>query len=162
MTKFTSTYTDHDYAAEAKLFNENFLCKFQLFVDLYNKLNNVTLSVNDALWVESIVDQFTAVSITLQAQTATPIKRNTKSTKLLSYEQFNAENGTSTAHTIFNQLRGKQPQTRSELAVALDMRLSTVCGQVTPLLVAGLVRVVGTKLDSSSNRLVETLVAVQK
>jgi DNA-binding transcriptional ArsR family regulator len=163
---------DQIYREEAKAYTQNFLAKFGIFVGLYNKLNNTSHSVENALCTSLILDQYIATAAFLQGNTtaSTPtVARKTakvktngkpKTTKALSYADFQEENGTAVAHAIYAYLK-KQNQaiSRSEIAKGMGIRLSTVCGQIFPMEEAGLVTVVGTKIDESSGRSVEILIA---
>ena len=162
------------YREEAKQFTADFLTKFGIFVGLYNKLNNTSLSVEQALWTIDLVELFTAVANGIKASSvnnhiANPLvsqqksskkKLNSKpkSTKALSYEQFQVENGTSVAHEIYKYIKKQNiPMSRAEIASGISVRLSTVCGQVNKMIDAGLLYVAGRKLDVDSNREVEIL-----
>lgn len=163
--------SDQLYRAEAQEFTDAFLSGFGIFVGLHNKLNNTNLSVEDALWTSDMVEAYQAVSgivkATTGSKTTTVAKKSQakstgkpKSTKRLSYEQFQVENGTSVAHAIYKEMKKQGTAfSRIEIAKALGIRLSTVCGQIFAMEEAGLVRVVGTKIDADSNRKVELLQA---
>jgi DNA-binding transcriptional ArsR family regulator len=160
--------SDQTQRVEATAFADNFLKGFGIYVGLYNKINGTALSVESALWEESIMKSYQMISNlvrttnTLNKIPQAPAKiasKAPKSTKKLSYEAFQAENGTSVAHLIYAFLKNNEPMTRTELATRLKLRLSTVCGQIVPLQDAGLVSVIGTKIDEDSNRTVEILKA---
>lgn len=166
--------SDQMYREEAKKFTQDFLAKFGIFVGLYNRLNGTSLSVEQALWTTDMVELFQAVSQGIQAAAGNsqpntiavasvrqPNSRKKltgkpKSTKRLSYEQFQVENGTSVAHLIYKHLKAQNtPMSRTEIAKALNLRLSTVCGAVFSMIDAGLVYVSGRTIDQDSNREVE-------
>ena len=144
--------------------NQFGLEEFGIYVGLFNKINKTSISVKEALRTERMVHQYIAVSSGMQAETVTAetiISKRSKSTKALSYAQFQVKNGTSVAHSIYQRLKSsKTPQTRYELASTMSIRLSTICGQITPMEIAGLVKVVGTKKDPITLRTVELLVAM--
>lgn len=151
------------YRQEAKALTEDFLKKFGIFVGLYNKLNSTALSVENALYDNDIVAQFRIVSGLMQNNVKSPKTASTgikrpKSTKLLSYEQFQLENGTRAEHSIYKLLK-KQNQglSRTEIAKKLSIRVSTVCGAISRMMEAGLVTVTGIKIDEETNRKVELL-----
>lgn len=58
---------------------------------------------------------------------------------------------------ILDALFLRPPMTRSELAKATKMRLSSVCGRVNELIEAGEVAVSGTVWDSETERNVEAV-----
>jgi DNA-binding transcriptional regulator GbsR (MarR family) len=159
--------SDDSYREEARIVTENFLKSFGIFVGLYNKLNNTVLSVEDALYEDTIMQAYKTMSAelkTVKKIVGTPeaitkmVNKRPKSTKLLSYEAFKASNGSSCAHLIYTELKkSKEPMTRAELSSVLDLRISTVCGRINELEEAGLVWVVGTKVDEDSQRQVELL-----
>jgi hypothetical protein len=162
---------DQMYREEAKQFTQDFLTKFGVFVGLYNKTNGTVLSVEDALFTESILDLYvqatnlikntsnpSSTTVAAASQVKSNVSKKPKSTKKLSYEQFQVENGTSVAHAIYTFLKKQDvPMSRLEIATAMKIRLSTVCGQIHAMAEAGLVHVVGEKIDENSNRTVELL-----
>jgi predicted transcriptional regulator len=84
-----------------------------------------------------------------------------KSTKRLSYEQFQTEHGSTVAHKIYRFLREQNTAlSRQQIANEMGIRLSTVCGQIHPMLDAGLVVTQGTTTDPDSGRKVELIFAV--
>lgn len=166
------------YREEAQKLTQDFLTSFGIFVGFYNKVNNTTMSVEDALHNDDMLPLYFAMSNDLKEGVASTTQNNTtaivpvgqpnytkrvgkpKSTKRLSYEQFQVENGTSVAHAIYKEMRKQgQAMSRIEIARALNIRLSTVCGQIFAMEEAGLVQCVGTKVDPDSNRKVELLIA---
>lgn len=175
----TAWSSDQMYREEAKRFTQDFLAKFGIFVGLYNRLNGTNLSVEQALWTTDMVDLFSAVSQDIrdgfngnppsspkgisvvgvsQPNSKKKINGKPKSTKRLSYEQFQVENGTSVAHLIYKHLKKEDaPKSRTEIARELNLRLSTVCGAVFQMIDAGLVYVSGRIIDQDSNREVETV-----
>jgi len=136
---------------------ENTNAQFGIFVGFYNKINNTSVSVKAALSDLEIVSLYEKAAVVTKC-TPSLIKKQVKSTKSLSYEQFQVENGTSVAHAIYKHLRTtKSTLSRTEIADSLAVRLCTVCGQVNAMLTAGLLEVAGTKIDELSNRTVEIL-----
>lgn len=163
---------DQSYRDEAIVYTREFLAKFGIFVGLYNRLNNTSFSVEQALWKTEILDKYTAVSFFLQGNSSVfsitapkkfkrvKIERKPKTTKTISYQDFQTEHGTSVAYCIYKFLKQQnEPFSRAEIAKQMGIRLSTVCGQIFSMEEAGLVTVVGTKLDEESQRTVEILVA---
>lgn len=136
--------------------------EFGIFVGLYNKLNNTDYSVAEALQSQTILDTFKITAASLQSTTQTvqnQLKNVTSSTKRLSYESFQKSHGSSVAYKIYTFLKQENsPLSRAEIASKMGIRLCTVCGQVNAMAKAGLVEVVGTKVDETSEREVETLV----
>lgn len=135
--------------------------EFGIFVGLYNKLNGTTYTVNEALQSQTILDTFSITTASLKSTTQTVQSqlKNVTSTKKLSYEAFQKEHGSSVAYKIYTFM--KQTNTsmsRAEIAEAMGIRLSTVCGQINQMAKAGLVQIVGNKIDKSSKREVETLI----
>jgi len=136
---------------------ENTNAQFGIFVGFYNKINNTSISVKEAAATLEITSIYEKVSVVAKCIPLTVIKK-VKSTKSLSYEHFQAQNGTSVAHTIYKHLKTTKGQvSRREIAEALSLRLSTVCGQVNALLGAGVLEVIGAKVDEQSDRSVEVL-----
>ena len=136
---------------------------FGVFVGLFNKLNNTSFSVKEALSNPELTQLFAATAQTLQSNTTTAsVKsqaKSSKNTKKLSYEQFQTEHGTTVAHAIYSYCKAQGVAlSRAEIAEGLNVRLSTVCGQVFNLIEAGLLAVNGTKVDENSGREVETLI----
>lgn len=124
-----------------------FLLEFAGFVTAYNAANGTNLSV----------ESYTIIANPVKVKG----KKAAKSTKALSYEQFQQENGSSVAHAIYKMMKAEGvPMSRVEIAQTLAIRLSTVCGQIHLMLEAGLVAVVGTKVDENSNRTVELIQAL--
>ena len=137
--------------------------EFGIFVGLFNKLNGTSISVNEALKCPAMVDSFKITSASLQSNTTTQVvktqAKSASSTKKLSYEQFQSANGTSVAYKIYKHMKAvNKKMSRADIAAEMNIRLSTVCGQINLMLEAGLVEVTGTKVDLSSNREVEVLV----
>lgn len=164
--------SDQNYREEAIAYTKDFLAKFGIFVGLYNRLNNTSLSVEQALWKTEVLEKYTAISFFLQGNssvfsTSAPkkvkkVKMNGKprTTKAISYQDFQTEHGTSVAYSIYTFLKKQNtPLSRAEIAQQMGIRLSTVCGQIFPMEEAGLVTVVGTKIDENSQRTVEVLMA---
>jgi len=83
------------------------------------------------------------------------VKKNL--TKALSYSEFCKEYAGTTAVAILGFVKKNPDATRRQVAEQLQMRLSTVCGAVHPLVRDGYVNVTGKVLDTDSNRYVETL-----
>ena len=138
------------------------LTSFGVFVGLYNKLNNTSFSVKQALSNPELTTLFAATAQTLQSNTITTSVKNqvksSKSTKRFSYEAFQTEHGTTAAHAIYSYCKTQNKSlSRAEIADGLNMRLSTVCGQVFNLIEAGLLVVDGTKVDEKTGREVETV-----
>ena len=136
---------------------------FGVFVGLYNKLNNTSFSVKQALSTPELTQLFAATAQTLQSNTITTSSKSqgksSKSTKKLSYEAFQTEHGTTVAHAIYSYCKTQGVSlSRAEIADGLNVRLSTVCGQVFNLIEAGLLVVDGTKVDENSGREVETVI----
>ena len=162
--------SNQSYRAEAKMYTDAFLASFGIYVGFYNKINGPALSVEQALWEDSILVAYQVSAMTVRNTNkangipkapAKAASKAPKSTKRLSYEAFKAENGTSVAHVIYSALKtSSEPMSRADLAATLKIRLSTICGQVVPLEEAGLIQVVGSKIDADSNRTVELLTAI--
>ncbi len=160
---------DQMYRAEAKVYTDAFLASFGIYVGFYNKINGTALSVEQALWEDSILTAYQVSAMTVRNTNkangipkapAKAASKAPKSTKRLSYEAFKTENGTSVAHLIYKALKQDPAMSRTEIATSLQLRLSTVCGQIVPLMEAGLVQVSGTAIDENSNRTVELLTAI--
>lgn len=134
---------------------------FGVFVGLYNKINNTSFSVKSALADSELVELFKATTQSLKTNTTTDSSKSqakSSSTKKLSYDAFQNSHGTTVAHLIYKLLKtSKKPMSRTEIAQELNIRISTVCGQVYKLMEAGLCKVAGTKIDSESEMKVETL-----
>lgn len=165
---------------QAKRSAEDFMNKFGIFVGLFNRLNKTSFSVQKAAWTPGMIELYSSVRENMEAAAANnprmassttsykpsgrlavnkkASKKTKASTKKLSYEQFQVQNGTSVAYTIYKHLKDNQAiMTRTELAKALNLRVSTVCGAVFQLVDSGLLKVVGKTMDKNSNREVETL-----
>lgn len=92
----------------------------------------------------------------------TPPKPKTKKniTKVASYAYFMEHYYGKVYQTVYNTLSSSDtPLSRADLANRSGLRLSTVCARVAELLEARAIRVVGTKIDSDTNRKVEILEA---
>jgi len=139
------------------------LASFGVFVGLFNKLNNTSFSVTEALSNSELTGLFAVTAQTLQSEyITTSVKsqaKSSKSTKRLSYDEFQVKNGTSIAHSIYKYCKQvNKPLSRNDIAQGLNIRLSTTCGQVHALVKAGLLTVEGSKIDQASEMKVETLV----
>jgi hypothetical protein len=84
------------------------------------------------------------------------VKRNL--TKVASYHFFMKHYYGQVYQTVYNTLSSSETSlSRAEIANRSNLRLSTVCARVAELMEAGAIRVVGTKIDSDTNRKVEIL-----
>lgn len=150
---------DNSYREEAREWVQNYISSFGIFLGFYNKVKGTTLSVEDALHNEEIVDQYTKtrLSITSKPATTTEIKPKQKSTKSNGYDKIKSKSsGLNTL--IYNYIKDQNTfYTRSEIALLLDLKLSTVCGRVHELISNGNLFVAGIKKDPETNVNVELL-----
>lgn len=170
-TQITDTFlntffnNDQNQRPQAILMAEEYIAKFGIFLGFYNKVNNTSIGVDQGLHIPDLVklynDTITDVKNKIVCPAVVAASKKPKSTKLLSYQAFQNNYGTSVAHTVYKTLKtSSQALSRVEIAQQANLRLSTVCGQVSLLKQSGLVKISGTKIDPDSNREVETLEAL--
>lgn len=158
------------FREEATAYTQEFLKRFGIFVGFYNRINNTSMSVEDALHDLDIVSLFSStvkVVKTPNSNTTTVIKqaqpkksKRAKSTKRLSYEAFQTDFGSSVDHLVYQGMKSTgNPVTRSEIAQTYKLRIQTVCGVVNRLEEAGLVICVGRVIDEDTKRPVELMQA---
>ena len=152
------------YLKEAMEASQKFFLNFETFIVLFNKANDTQWYSTEALSEKSIVDLYNqTISLLMKPLDFTPItgKKASKkvSTKRMSLEKLRKGKVDVTAkEAIYSLLKmSDKPLSRYEIAQSLGLRLSTVCGQMNCLILSGRTKVVGTKIDVLSDRVVETI-----
>jgi len=133
--------------------------QFGIFIGLYNRLNGTKLTVRSASKNSVLVSLFESTQLTLgQVHTLSlaqdEVACQANSTKSRSYSLLDMPG---VDGNIYYLLKRSTSLSRADIALALNMRLQTVCGAVKRLIDNGLVVVNGEKLDTQTNRHVETL-----
>lgn len=134
--------------------------QFGVFVGLYNKTNDTSLSVKQAAMIDFLVKAFHAnQNFIKQCHTRVAdheLFKNTKSTKLKSYSLLDIPK---IDGEVLDYIENNPGESRYEIAAGLDIRLSTICGAVNRLSHNSFVYASGIKIDPETKRKVEAISA---
>lgn len=150
-----NTITLHD-----PLSNENMKKQFGIFVGLYNRTNDTSLSVKQAAMIEDLVKTFN-MSIHLLSRAHTVVSKDSNfksktSTKMKSYSLLDIPK---VDGEVLEYIQNNPGESRMDIANGMGIRMSTVCGAIYRLSHNSFVYISGVKIDSETKRKVEVITA---
>lgn len=138
--------------------NKEFTKKFGIWLGLFNRNQNLNISVKQGLKMEELVDLFertTRAMVIVHNCVEEKIgKLPTKSTKARAYDALNLPK---IDNQVYNFIKYHPGLSRTDIADSSGIRIQTVCGAVNRLISANMIYVDGEKVDVDSKHKVETL-----
>lgn len=136
---------------------QDFLKQFGVFVGFYNKVNNTSFTVKQALQNETLMGFYGKVAQATQLVNGRIGGPTKKSTKREAYDRLNVPELDS---HVLEYINNNQDRSRQEIAKDMSLPINTVCGAVKRLIDAKMIFVSKVGTNPDSNRSVELLGSV--
>lgn len=139
---------------ETQNYTKEFLTAYGIFVGFYNRVNNTSFSVKDALKEPTLMSFYTKVSQAANVVNQKVKQPEKKTTKRKAYDALNIPE---IDNAVLQYIHNNQDSSRWEIAAGTGLRVSTVCGAVNRLVYNKFAFISGEKTDEETNRSVDTV-----